>query len=139
MKIILDTNIFFSGYAFDKTVLKLIDYSFKNYNIYISSETIAEIKSKFLDGKMASICKNFEPQRALQYLVFLEKNLIFTEPQARVFVCRDPKDNKFLELAKETGANYLITGDKDLLELKFFETTKILRPSQFIAELNINL
>ncbi len=43
--------------------------------------------------------------------------------------CRDPKDDKFLELAVDGKADWIITGDKDLLELSPFRSTSILTPS----------
>jgi predicted nucleic acid-binding protein len=51
---------------------------------------------------------------------------------ANINVCRDPKDNKFLELAVEAGAACIITGDKDLLVLNPFENILILTASDFL-------
>ena len=50
-----------------------------------------------------------------------------------VEVCRDPKDNFLLALAKDGSADYLITGDKDLLIIKEFENTKIVTLPDFEA------
>jgi len=49
-------------------------------------------------------------------------------------ICRDPKDNKFLELAVETGAACIITGDKDLLVLHPFQNIPILSAADFLKE-----
>ncbi|MCZ2460859.1 MAG: putative toxin-antitoxin system toxin component, PIN family [Chitinophagales bacterium] len=51
---------------------------------------------------------------------------------SEISVCRDPKDNFLLALAKDTKADYLITGDKDLLELKQFDRTIICTLADFI-------
>ena len=53
----------------------------------------------------------------------------------RVEECRDPKDDKFLELAINGNAEYLITGDKDLLVLDPFRETHILSAKDFIAKI----
>jgi putative PIN family toxin of toxin-antitoxin system len=53
------------------------------------------------------------------------------EVRSSVEVCRDPKDNFLLALAKDGNADYLITGDIDLLVLKEFENTKIVTLSEF--------
>lgn len=53
----------------------------------------------------------------------------------RVQECRDPKDDKFLELAINGHAEYLITGDKDLLVLDPFRDTHILSAKDFIAKI----
>jgi len=50
--------------------------------------------------------------------------------------CRDPKDNKFLELAIEAGAACIITGDKDLLVLSPFKNIPILTPAEFLEKFN---
>lgn len=139
MKIILDTNIFFSAYAFDKTVLKLADYCLINTSVYISDEAMLEIKNKFLDGKMAKVCKGFKHEQALEYLQVLENNLISVNPATKVSICRDPKDNMFLEIAKEVEADCLITGDNDLLNLVKFENTEILKPSEFLIKFDLKL
>jgi len=46
--------------------------------------------------------------------------------------CRDPKDNKFLEVAFNGKATHIITGDQDLLELHPFRGISILTPRQFL-------
>jgi len=51
--------------------------------------------------------------------------------QSAVDICRDPKDNFLLALAKGGNADYLITGDDDLLVLKEFEKTKIVKLGDF--------
>jgi putative PIN family toxin of toxin-antitoxin system len=55
------------------------------------------------------------------------------EPEESVDSCRDPKDNKFLELAVAGGARYLVTGDDDLLALNPFRDVAIVTANQFLA------
>jgi len=50
----------------------------------------------------------------------------------RVQRCRDPGDDKFLELAINARASHLITGDRDLLVLNPFHTTQIVTPADFL-------
>ena len=52
--------------------------------------------------------------------------------------CRDPKDDKFLSLAVMGRASFLLTGDKDLLELDPFHGVRILQSSTFLEESLIN-
>ena len=54
-----------------------------------------------------------------------------------VEACRDPKDNFLLALVKEGSADYLITGDKDLLIMKELENTKIVTLPDFEAAASI--
>ena len=53
---------------------------------------------------------------------------------AEVSACRDPKDDKFLELALSGAATHLISGDDDLLALHPVRGVAILSPHDFIAE-----
>ena len=47
-------------------------------------------------------------------------------------VKQDPDDDKIIECAIEAGSDYIITGDKHLLELGGYKTIKILNPAEFI-------
>ena len=47
--------------------------------------------------------------------------------------CRDPDDDKFLKTALMGEANFLITGDRDLLEVSSFHEIPILTPADFLA------
>ncbi|WP_237741288.1 putative toxin-antitoxin system toxin component, PIN family [Geminocystis herdmanii] len=77
----------------------------------------------------------------------LEKRLIFlTELRQKaqiikvtetITICRDAKDNKFLELAVSGKADFIITGDQDLLVLNPFENITIIKPDLFLKILNI--
>lgn len=51
-----------------------------------------------------------------------------------VHACRDPHDDKFLELAVNGSADLIITGDKDLLILNPFRTIRIITPARFLEE-----
>jgi hypothetical protein len=46
-------------------------------------------------------------------------------------ICRDPKDDFLLALCKKSKANYLVTGDKDLLEIKIISGTEIITAKKF--------
>lgn len=48
-------------------------------------------------------------------------------------ICRDNKDNFLLALAKDSKANYLLTGDKDLLDLKKYGRTSILKITDYLG------
>ncbi len=48
-------------------------------------------------------------------------------------VCRDPKDDAILETAWLASADYLVSGDKDLLDLKEFRGTKIITPAAYLG------
>jgi uncharacterized protein len=54
-------------------------------------------------------------------------------PTKTLFLCRDPKDNMVLECCFKAGVNVLISGDKDLLELRDLPFTLIIQtPSDYV-------
>jgi putative PIN family toxin of toxin-antitoxin system len=57
-------------------------------------------------------------------------------PTRSIAACRDPKDNKFLEVAVAGKADVLVSGDEDLLVLHPFEGIPILIPSDFLQRLD---
>ncbi|WP_055076853.1 putative toxin-antitoxin system toxin component, PIN family [Pseudanabaena sp. 'Roaring Creek'] len=51
----------------------------------------------------------------------------------KIAACRDRKDDKFLELAVNGNANYIITGDQDLLVLNPFQDISIISVSDYLS------
>ncbi|MFM9074733.1 MAG: putative toxin-antitoxin system toxin component, PIN family [Bacteroidota bacterium] len=96
--------------------------------IIISDYLLAEIKMVTSKNKLK---KYFDPDIVSELLSLLDIIGERVKPREIKKVCRDPKDDFLLALSKQGKANYLITGDKDLLELKLFSQTKILTPKQF--------
>jgi putative PIN family toxin of toxin-antitoxin system len=66
-------------------------------------------------------------------LVFeiIDKHAVHISVVSSVTLCRDEKDNFLLSLAKDSKADYLLTGDKDLLVLKTFDITQIVTITEF--------
>lgn len=55
------------------------------------------------------------------------------EPAVRVPDCRDPKDDKYLELALSTGAETIVSSDSDLLVLDPWRNIRILSPGEYLT------
>ncbi len=65
-------------------------------------------------------------------------DLIFSDsqwfdPRIRVSDCRDPSDDKYLELALASGAAVIVSSDKDLLDLDPWRGVRIVRPAEFLT------
>lgn len=138
MNIIFDTNVIvsflisknFKEELFYK-VLKLVKLG--SIEFFYSSQTFQELLETIKIPKIQTRL-NKNTARFLADYKFLATIIKVT---TKVTICRDPRDNMFLELAKEIQADYLITGDNDLLEIKQFQTTKILKPSEFINQIKL--
>lgn len=71
----------------------------------------------------------------LENLLIQIKNIAeFIVVTTDVKICRDPKDNFLLSLAIDGKASYLITGDKDLLDIKVLGKTKIVTMTSYLSK-----
>ncbi len=61
------------------------------------------------------------------------KRQIRVDLQHNVHICRDPKDDMFLECAALANADVLVSGDKDLLSLGSYGGTKIVTPLEYVG------
>ena len=57
--------------------------------------------------------------------------LEIVEPVSSIEICRDPDDNKFIECAVDTKALYIVSGDKDLLDIQEYQGIEILTAAEF--------
>jgi len=67
-----------------------------------------------------------------RFLAALTRETQWVDVHARITACRDPKDDKFLELAVSGQATHIVTGDSDLLALHPFQGIQILAPHSFL-------
>lgn len=134
LKLIIDTNLWVSFIISKKH--RLIDpllYS-EEVRLLFSKELIAEINQTITKPKLK---KYFGTNALEEMLLAFDPFIDFIEVKSIVNVCRDAKDNFLLALAKDGDAAYLLTGDKDLLDLKRFGKTKISTISEFINSTKI--
>lgn len=142
MKIIIDTNVLISCFAFNRIPQQIVEKWLESSDIeaYYSNQIWSEVEQKFLEGRVESIVKKskriVDKTEIKLFLETIGNNVIKFKPYRTVDICRDPKDNMILELAAEIDADYIITGDKDLLVLAKFEKTEIANPQQFLEVLD---
>ena len=75
------------------------------------------------------------PEDRDRFLAALIRETVLVELTETIQICRDPKDDKLLELALSGNADCLITGDNDLLILNPFRAISILTPAEFLSSL----
>jgi putative PIN family toxin of toxin-antitoxin system len=98
--------------------------------ILASSETLAELDSVLRRPKLAAYIA--APERAA-FLDELARGVDLVRVTERLSLCRDPRDDKFLELAHAGRADFLLTGDADLLALHPFRGTAIVRLAAYLG------
>lgn len=128
MKIIIDTNLWISFIISKK--LHIIDEIVLNKEIQIlfCDELLIELEHTLAKPKLEIFIKNFS---LFEMLDVFERYIVTIEIQSNISICRDIKDNFLLNLAVDGNADYLITGDKDLLILEQIENTKIITINEF--------
>jgi uncharacterized protein len=99
--------------------------------ILASPETLAELDSVLRRPKLTAYIAAPESAAFLDELASVVDLVQVTE---RLSFCRDPRDDKFLELAHAGRADFLLTGDADLLALHPFRTTAIVTPATYLDE-----
>lgn len=130
-RIILDTNLWIS-FLITKDFQKLDKILSNNGSILIFSE---ELLAEFVDVvKRPKLKKYFSDKDIINILDAIDQYAEIVEVKTRIEKCRDEKDNFLLELAVDGKADYLITGDKDLLDLKKIQSTKIITITQYLAK-----
>jgi uncharacterized protein len=130
LKFVIDTNILVSSILMasskpDQALKKARKIGF----ILFSENTFSELKEVLNRRKFD---KYILLETRLEFLskIKLESELI--EVMETIDLCRDPKDNKFLELAVSGNADFIITGDEDLLVLNTFRNIEIISVNDFL-------
>jgi putative PIN family toxin of toxin-antitoxin system len=129
-QVVLDTNVFISAIFFAESVPRqVMDYVTTRQQILMSSATIAELEDVLNRPKF----NKFLPlEKRTAYLLKIIDLANIIEVQEVNTDCRDPKDNKFLEVAVSGNANYIISGDSDLLLLHPYRGIEIITPHAFL-------
>ncbi|WP_293146845.1 MULTISPECIES: putative toxin-antitoxin system toxin component, PIN family [unclassified Microcoleus] len=129
-RFVLDTNVLISGLLFKTSIpFQAIELAEKQGIILYSEETLNELE-QVLNRKKFNKYLSLE-DRQLFLLKFISSSQLVSITE-NITVCRDEKDNKFLELAVSGNANVIVTGDLDLLVLNPFQSVEILTPDMFI-------
>jgi putative PIN family toxin of toxin-antitoxin system len=115
-KVVLDTNIMLSALMSPNgTSAAAVASVLMNNDVVQSAQTYAELGEKLASKKLQKYIPADLRQQALDFFAAAAE---FVEAPCKHTACRDPKDNKFLDIADAGGAVTLVTGDKDLLALQ---------------------
>ncbi|WP_228041072.1 putative toxin-antitoxin system toxin component, PIN family [Nodosilinea sp. LEGE 07088] len=123
MRFVFDTNTVISALLFKDSVPgRALYFVLAHGTILISSETI-ELMEVINRRKFDKYLTNDEREDFLESLLAKAE---LVEVSEDLKICRDPKDDKFLNLASNGEANFIVTGDDDLLILKSYRGIQIL-------------
>lgn len=128
MRLILDTNLWIS-FLISSKYERLDELLFdQDYRLLFSQQLLEEFVAVAKRPKLRKYILRDELEDLLE---FIDEIADFINVTSEISVCRDPKDNFLLSLAVDGKADYLLTGDKDLLVLKKIGETKIRTLSEF--------
>jgi putative PIN family toxin of toxin-antitoxin system len=131
-RFVLDTNMIVSGLMFERSAPgQALDKALDIGRPLLSGPMLVEIVD-VLGRKRFD--RYVSRERRNRFLVTLVEKAIFPDIWDSFQVCRDPKDDKFLDLAVAGQATCLVTGDADLLVLDPFHGIPIVTPRRFLDE-----
>lgn len=130
-RIVLDTNVLISGaLSRTSTPARALEKAITEGQLLASAETLRELMTKLLSAKFDPYISR-EKRDAL--LLRLAPLMEIVDNVQTIQASRDPKDDKFLEVAVNGAANVLVTGDRDLLVLNPFRGIAIVTPAEYIS------
>jgi putative PIN family toxin of toxin-antitoxin system len=132
MKIVLDANIFLSSFFWGGNPRKVLERAInKTDELFITDEILNEIgevirRQKFHAGKN-------EVEYFLKSIEEISGKIVTTKRIKKG--SRDKTDNKYIECAIAGNADYIISGDNDLLDLKKFKNIKIITAKDYLEKI----
>ena len=130
MRVVFDSNVLIAAFATQGLCHCLFELCLGGHKVVVSSAILDEVEQK-LRKKIKVPAPTIREIR-----FYLEKHCILDRPvPVPANACRDPKDLPILGLAAASHAQYLVSGDIDLLVLKRYHESRILSPRQLYDRL----
>jgi len=128
IRLVVDANVWISTLLSPKFHGRVESVFTSGYCLLVSEQLFRELDRTIHKPYLVKRIDRAEYEATVARLKLVAE---LVDVRSVVEICRDPKDNFLLALAKDGNADYLITGDNDLLSLKKFEKTKIVTLSGF--------
>jgi putative PIN family toxin of toxin-antitoxin system len=129
IKVVFDTNVLVSALLFRGELSKIVDLWVKGRIVpVISRDTFEEFKKVLFYPKFSLTEKEVKIIIEENILPFFEVADITADVKG---LCRDPDDDKFLSCAVSAGADFIVSGDNDLYDLRKYKSVKIIHPQDF--------
>ncbi|MGC9453142.1 MAG: putative toxin-antitoxin system toxin component, PIN family [Oceanipulchritudo sp.] len=130
-RFVVDTNTLVSRLLLSGSIpAQAVQKAIRSGDLLFSSATLTKLNEVLRRPKLD---RYLEPNDREQFMRLLARLAIIVQVTHAVQCCRDPKDDKFLEVAINGLADVIISGDADLLELNPFRGIPILSPREFLG------
>ena len=133
-RVVVDTNVLISALLTPTGTPGQVmrELATSGSTLLLSRITFLELASRLARPKFD---RYRTPEQMDRYLEWLAELAEWVKPSIRITDCRDPDDNRFLEILVAGDGSLLITGDPDLLELHPYEDRPIITPAEFLRSL----
>jgi putative PIN family toxin of toxin-antitoxin system len=129
-RVVVDTNVLVSRLLLARSVAASAVRKAVDRGQLLASEATLEELSEVLSRRSLNPYVSVKDRQ--EFIRLLGRIVELVPITMRIQACRDPKDDKFLELAVNGSADLIVTGDKDLLVLDPFRGISIIRPARYI-------
>jgi uncharacterized protein len=129
MRVVVDTNVFVSAALKDKSMPALALHVIERRGTLLKSDPTEQ---QFFEVLARPYISPLVEPATLYWVKQLILNAERISITSRIAACRDPTDDKFLELAVNGKADLIVSGDRDLLVLNPFEGIPIVDPATFV-------
>jgi len=130
-RVVVDTNVLISRLLLPQSVAgRAVSRLVLNTRLLVSEDTLAELAQTMSRDKFNRYVSLEDRQQFFQLYARLSE---WVPISTTLRVCRDSKDDKFLELAVDGRAQLIVTGDRDLLELTPYRDVQILAPAHVLS------
>ncbi len=133
MRVVLDTNVIISATLIrggnEDEILRA--WQRDAFELVLSPPILQELGRALFYEKLRKF-RWMTEEEISELLQALAQGSVLVPGQAKVKASRDPDDDKFLAAATEAEARFVVTGDRDLLDLKNYRGTRIVRPLPFL-------
>lgn len=135
MKVVLDTNVLMSGIFWSGAPSKILEHwADGRFHILLSIDIISEYQRVFeILGKKYP--NSSQSGNSIISTIIAGSSIVDIKLKNPEQISRDPDDDKFIHCALEGNADFLVSGDRDLLDVNGHAGLKIIKPKSFLDRL----
>ena len=132
-RVVIDTNVLISYLLLpDSPANRAVRHLFRESKILTSDDMLKELAVVLARSKFDNYISLNDRRNFLRKFIRISEVVTVTK---RIQACRDPKDDKYLELAVNGDAGLIMSGDKDLLVLHPYGDVAIISPRHYLEYL----
>jgi len=135
-RVVIDTSVFISALLFDGVPGQLVDLWQQGKIVFlVSGKVLKEYLAVLSYPKFKLTKEEIKSLAESEGIPFFEPVNVTTKVE---IITIDPADNKFLELAEDGKADFILSGDKHLLDLKSYKDFRIIQVEEFLRKFSEN-